>query len=82
MHGRDTSQDGDGDADGDDVEELDALVDVDQPQHATARVAVRHLERMIQYTIIRESTQESGNPHTSGNPHIRESTHPHFCIVG
>ena len=46
-HGRQlflgVEQDGHGDADGDDVEQLDALVDVDQPQHTTTGVAVGHL---------------------------------------
>ena len=37
-------EDGDCDGDGDDVEQLDALVQVDQPQHAATRVAVRHLQ--------------------------------------
>ena len=36
-------EDCDGDGDGDDVEQLDAVVQVDQPQHAATRVAVRHL---------------------------------------
>ena len=36
-------EDCEGDGDGDDVEQLDALVQVDQPQHAATRVAVRHL---------------------------------------
>ena len=37
-------EDCDGDGDGDDVEQLDALVQVDQPQHPATRVAVGHLQ--------------------------------------
>ena len=33
-------EDCEGDGDGDDVEQLDALVQVDQPQHPATRVAV------------------------------------------